>query len=74
MKVKIPMHREFIINLNDETEARQEECWAKLKQILEDYKKQGKSIYTPTFIEDNEQKVKDLQQEYNFTYTVELRK
>ena len=48
------------------------EAWQKLNQILEDYKKEGKSVYTPTFIEDCEDKVKALQAEYGFTYTVEL--
>ena len=71
MKARIPKHREFMIELNEQEEPRHEECWAKLLQILEDYKKQGKSIYTPTFIEDNEEKVKELQKEYHFTYTIE---
>ncbi|HIX12802.1 MAG TPA: methylenetetrahydrofolate dehydrogenase [Candidatus Anaerofilum faecale] len=73
MKARIPMHREFIIDFGkDSDEARNEEAWQKLNQILEDYKKEGKSVYTPTFIEDNEEKVKALQAEYGFTYTVEL--
>lgn len=73
MKVRIPKHREFVISI-DEKETRQEECWAKLQQIVDDYQKEGKSVYTPTFIEDNEDKVKALQQEYQFTYTIELKK
>ena len=73
MKARIPMHREFIIDFGkDSDEARNEEAWQKLNQILEDYKKEGKSVYTPTFIEDNEEKVKALQAEYGFTYTVEV--
>ena len=73
MKARIPMHREFIIDFGkDSDEARNEEAWQKLNQILEDYKKEGKSVYTPTFIENNEEKVKALQAEYGFTYTVEL--
>ena len=40
---------------------------------LEDYKKEGKSVYTPSFIEDNEEKVKALQAEYGFEYTIELK-
>lgn len=73
MKARIPMHREFIIDFGkDSDEARNEEAWQKLNQILDDYKKEGKSVYTPTFIEDNEEKVKALQAEYGFTYTVEL--
>lgn len=70
MKARIPKHREFIINLADDYE-KKDECWAKLMQIMDDYKKQGKSVYTPTFIEDNEEKVKALQAEYEFTYTIE---
>ena len=30
-------------------------------------------VNTPTFIEDNEDKVKALQQEYGFAYTIELK-
>lgn len=71
MKARIPKHKEFIINLDPKTEPRHEECWEKLTEILDDYKKQGKSVYTPTFIEDNEDKVKELQKEYTFTYTIE---
>ncbi len=73
MKCRIPKHREFVIDIKEEEEARQKECWDKLTQILDDYKKQGKSVYTETFIEDNEEKVKALQQEYAFEYTIELR-
>ena len=72
MKVRIPKHREFVIAIDD-AETRQEECWEKLQQIVTDYEKEGKSVYTPTFIEDNEEKVKELQQEYKFTYTIELK-
>ncbi len=69
MKARIPKHREFVIDIKEEDEARQQECWNKL---LNDYKKQGKSVYTETFIEDNEEKGKALQQEYQFEYTIEL--
>lgn len=72
MKVRIPKHREFVIAIDD-AETRQEECWEKLQQIVTDYEKEGKSVYTPTFIEDNEGKVKELQKEYKFTYTIELK-
>ena len=71
MKARIPKHREFLIQIDEEKEPRHEECWEKLTQILEDYKKLGKTVYTETFIEDNEEKVKALQQEYTFTYTVD---
>lgn len=73
MKARIPKHREFVINLETTAEERREECWAKLEVILEDYKKEGKSVYTPSFIEDNEEKVKALQAEYGFEYTIELK-
>ena len=73
MKARIPMHREFIIDFPEGSdEQRNEEAWVKLNQILEDYKKEGKSVYTSTFIEDCEDKVKALQEEYGFTYTVQL--
>ena len=73
MKARIPKHREFIISIDEKEEPRHQECWEKLNQIVKDYQKQGKSVYTETFIEDNEEKVKALQQEYKFSYTVELR-
>ena len=73
MKARIPKHKEFIIDLSEETEERSNECWDKLNVILDNYKKLGKSIYTSTFIQDNEEFVKVLQQEYNFKYTVEDR-
>ena len=52
---------------------KKDECWDKLQEIMEAYKKEGKSVYTPTFIEDNEDKVKALQEQYEFTYTIEER-
>ena len=76
MKARIPKHRAFIISFPDESnQARNDEAWDKLTQILEDYKKahNGQSIYSPTFIEDCEPQVKALQEEYGFTYTVEER-
>ena len=57
----------------DMDQARQDEAWGKLNQILEDYKKEGKSVYTPTFIEDCQDKVDALKAEYGFDYTIELR-
>lgn len=69
MKVRIPKHREFLIKFEDgypySTEA-----WAALEQIVKDYSVDGKSIYSPTFIEDNEDKVKALQEKYEFTYEI----
>ncbi len=70
MKARVPKHREFIIQFEEDYE-KQEECWGKLQEIMDEYKKQGKSVYTKTFIEDNEEKVKALQAEYEFTYTIE---
>ncbi len=70
MKARVPKHREFIIELAEDYE-KADECWEKLQEILEDYKKEGKNIYTKTFIEDNEDKVKALQEIYEFTYTIE---
>lgn len=72
MKARIPKHREFIINLAEDYD-KKDECWAKLQEIMDAYKKEGKSVYTDTFIEDNEEKVKALQAEYDFTFTVEER-
>ena len=55
MKVRIPKHREFVIEFQEEGQ-KQNEGWAELQKILRDYEKQGKSIYTETFIEDNEER------------------
>ena len=48
--------------------AKANEGWAKLQQIVEDYKKDnnGASVYAPSFIEDCEPAVKKLQEEYGF--------
>ena len=70
MKVRLPKHREFLIKFADGYE-KEDEAWQALNQIVADYSKDGKSVYTPTFIEDNEDKVKALQQEYEFNYTIE---
>ena len=75
MKARIPKHREFIINFPDSIDQNKaNEGWAKLQQIVEDYKKahNGASVYAPTFIEDCEPEVKKLQEEYGFEYTVEF--
>lgn len=42
MKARIPKHREFIINLAEDYE-KKDECWDKLQEIMEAYKKEGKS-------------------------------
>lgn len=49
---------------------KEDEAWQALNQIVADYSKDGKSVYTPTFIEDNEDKVKALQEQYEFTYEI----
>ena len=52
MKARIPQHREFIINFPDTVDnAKANEGWAKLQQIVEDYKKDhnGASVYAPSF-------------------------
>ena len=66
--------QEFIINFPDSVDqAKANEGWNKLTQIVEDYKKahNGASVYAPTFIEDCEPAVKKLQEEYGFEYTIE---
>ena len=68
MKARIPSHREFIINFPDSVDqAKANEGWAKLQQIVEDYKKahNGASVYAPTFIEDCEADVLKIQQNEN---------
>ena len=45
MKARIPKHREFVIDIKEEDEARQQECWNKLEAILNDYKKQEIGLY-----------------------------
>ncbi|MGN0531028.1 MAG: methylenetetrahydrofolate dehydrogenase [Eubacterium sp.] len=69
MKVRIPKHREFLIKFEDSYD-KSEEAWEALNKIVKDYSVDGKSIYTPTFIEDNEDKVKELQKTYEFTYEI----
>ena len=70
MKARIPKHREFVINLETTAEERREECWAKLEAILIPLLD---VIIGFSFIEDNEEKVKALQAEYGFEYTIELK-
>ena len=53
MKARIPKHREFIIDFpKDMDQAKADEGWNKLTEIVEDYKKahNGQSVYAPTFI------------------------
>lgn len=69
MKVRIPKHKEFLIKFEDGYD-KEQEAWAELEQIVKDYSVDGKSVYTPTFIEDNEDKVKALQEKYEFTYEI----
>ena len=75
MKARIPKHRKFIIDFPKEvSQEKADEGWEKLTALLEDYKKahNGQSVYSPTFIEDLEPAVKELQAEYGFTYTVRI--
>ena len=74
MKARLPKRHEYVISFPEGSdEARNNEAWDKLNQLLEDYKKahNGASVYAPTFIEDCEPAVKKLQEEYGFEYTVE---
>lgn len=69
MKVRIPKHREFLIKF-EEGYPLEQEAFKELNKIVEDYSVDGKSVRTPTFIEDNEDKVKALQEKYDFTYEI----
>lgn len=69
MKARLPKHREFLIKFKNDYD-KQDEAWNALNQIVKDYSKDGKSIYSETFIEDNEEKVKELQKQYEFTYEI----
>lgn len=69
MKVRIPKHKEFLIKFEDGYPL-EKEAWEALNKIVTDYSVDGKSVYTPTFIEDNEDKVKKLQEKYEFTYEI----
>lgn len=69
MKARLPKHREFLIKFENDYD-KQDEAWNALNQIVQDYSKDGKSIYSETFIEDNEEKVKELQKQYEFTYEI----
>lgn len=71
MKVRIPKHREFLIKFEDNYE-KEKEAWEELEQIVKDYSVDGKSVYTKTFIEDNEEKVKALQEKYDNKFTYEI--
>lgn len=69
MKVRLPKHHEFLIKFEDGYD-KADEAWEALNQIVKDYSVDGKSIYSETFIEDNEEKVKELQKKYEFTYEI----
>lgn len=71
MKVRIPKHREFLIKFEDNYD-KEKEAWEELEQIVKDYSVDGKSVYTKTFIEDNEEKVKALQKKYDNKFTYEI--
>ena len=69
MKVRIPKHREFLIKFEQGYD-KEAEAWEELNKIVKDYSVDGKSVYSPSFIEDNEDKVKALQEKYEFTYEI----
>ena len=69
MKARLPKHREFLIKF-EQDHRYEAEAWEALNNIVKEYSVDGKSIYTPTFIEDNEDKVKALQEKYEFTYEI----
>ena len=69
MKVRLPKHREFLIKFEQGYE-KEAQAWEELNKIVKDYSVDGKSIYSPSFIEDNEDKVKALQEKYEFTYEI----
>ena len=69
MKVILPKHREFLIRF-EYGYPQEAEDWEALNQIVKDYSVDGKSVYSETFIEDNEDKVKALQEKYDFTYEI----
>ena len=69
MKVRIPKHKEFLIKFEEGYE-KEQEAWEELNQIVKDYSVDGKSVYSESFIEDNEPKVKALQEKYDFTYEI----
>ena len=69
MKVRLPKHREFLIKFENDYPY-EKEAWKELEQIVKDYSVDGKSVYSPTFIEDNEGKVKALQEKYELTYEI----
>lgn len=71
MKVRIPKHREFLIKFEDGYD-KEKEAWQELEQIVKDYSVDGKSVYSKTFIEDNEDKVKALQEKYDNKFTYEI--
>ena len=69
MRVILPKHRECLIRFEDGY-PQEAEAWEALNQIVKDYSVDGKSVYSETFIEDNEDKVKALQEKYDFTYEI----
>lgn len=73
MKARIPKHREFVINLEKTLRKNVKSAGQSWKQSWKIIKRMANRIYTPSFIEDNEDKVKALQAEYGFEYTIELK-
>lgn len=73
MKARIPKHREFIIDFpQDMDQAKADEGWNKLNEIVEEYKKahNGQSVYSATFMRTRAA-VQEAQEEYGFKYTIQ---
>ncbi|MCD7722513.1 MAG: methylenetetrahydrofolate dehydrogenase [Clostridiales bacterium] len=69
MKVRLPKHREFFIKFDKDYD-KADEAWEELNKIVKEYSVNGKSVFSESFIEDNEDKVKALQEKYEFTYEI----
>lgn len=69
MKVRLPKHKEFLIKFEDGYD-KSDEAWDELNKIVKDYTDAGKSMYDESFIADNEDKVKALQEKYEFEYEI----
>lgn len=61
---KITQAQRILIKFEDGYD-KADEAWEELNKIVKDYSVDGKSIYSESFIEDNEAKVKALQENTN---------
>lgn len=66
---KITQAQRILIKFEDGYD-KADEAWEELNKIVKDYSVDGKSIYSESFIEDNEAKVKALQEKYEFKYEI----